>query len=133
MQPQHASLCQPRQVSDHLEPHTRRNLLRLPQTKLARPLTHRLRLRKSSIICQVNWTHLRLTKLNRLSLLMEHTPYPLPGTRPFVSGSSQLVPPPVVSSATPTMSSPFPSPPTTVKSSQARATELSSCGTLSVT
>lgn len=44
-QPQHAPVRLARQDSDHLEPHPRRDLVRLPQEEPPRPLPHCLRLR----------------------------------------------------------------------------------------
>jgi len=55
-------------------------------------------------------------------------PSPPRGIRLFVSGNSQLVPQLVVSLVTPTMSSQFPFPPTTAKSSLGRVIGQSSCG-----
>ena len=62
-----------------------------------------------------------------------HTLSPHPGTRPSASGNSLPALQPVVLLATLMMSSPFHSPPTTVKSSLAPAIVLSSSGTLSET
>ena len=65
----------------------------------------------------------------RSSHLMAHTLSLHPGTRLFVSGNWPPAILPVLSSVTPTMSSPFPSPQTTDKSSLDLETERSSSGT----
>ena len=44
-QPQHALVRLARQDADHLEPHPRRDLVRLPQEEPPRPLPHCVRLR----------------------------------------------------------------------------------------
>lgn len=64
---------------------------------------------------------------------MARTLFQRPGIRLCGSGSWPPAAQPDDSSATPTTSSPFPSPPITVRLSQALVTEQSSCGTHSAT
>jgi hypothetical protein len=79
-------------------------------------------------LCQLGF----VSSLNRTrsSHLTAPTLFPHPGTKPYAFGNSLLAKPPAPSSATPTMSSQYPFPQTTVRSSQGPATEQLSCGTL---
>jgi hypothetical protein len=126
IQPEHASLWISRQISDYLEPHSRRASLRIPKAKSSRSLSYRFRLCMNA--CPSSFVLLLIE--DRSSHLTAPTLFPHPGTRPYVSGNLLLATQPAPSLVTPMMSSQYPSPQTTVRSSQDRAIEQSSYGTL---